>query len=69
MNRTLISLNLGSNLVGDAGASKLAEVSFLASKTFRYPFRYLDIHFICFESTHATLGYCIAIWNVILWNK
>ena len=27
MNRTLLSLNLGSNLIGDNGASKLAEVS------------------------------------------
>ena len=26
MNRTLLSLNLGSNLIGDNGASKLAEV-------------------------------------------
>lgn len=26
MNRTLLSLNLGSNLIGDSGASKLAEV-------------------------------------------
>ena len=26
MNRTLLSLNLGSNLIGDIGASKLAEV-------------------------------------------
>ena len=26
MNRTLLSLNLGSNLIGDHGASKLAEV-------------------------------------------
>ena len=26
MNRILLSLNLGSNLVGDIGASKLAEV-------------------------------------------
>ena len=26
MNRTLLSLNLGSNLIGDNGASKIAEV-------------------------------------------
>ena len=28
MNRTLLSLNLGSNLIEDAGCSKLAEVSY-----------------------------------------